>query len=112
MSECLFCKLSNNNPHIRFEDEHLFILDDINPQAPIHQLIIPKRHIDTLNSLTDQEGWLMGHLIYKASQQAAYYGIEQGGFRLVFNCNSDAGQTVNHIHLHLLGGRLLTWPPG
>jgi len=111
-SKCFFCELSQNSSAIQFENEHLIIVNDINPQAPIHQLIIPKRHIATLNDLKKEDTWLIGHLIYTAKQQAASCGIDQSGFRTVFNCNEAGGQAVYHIHLHLLGGRALSWPPG
>jgi histidine triad (HIT) family protein len=112
MSECLFCKLSTHSSAIRFSDTHLFVIDDIKPQAPIHQLIIPKKHITTLNDLTEEDNWLIGHLFCVARQQAAYYGIDKAGYRTVFNCNEAGGQAIYHIHLHLLGGRDLKWPPG
>jgi histidine triad (HIT) family protein len=88
------------------------VLNDINPQAPIHQLIIPRKHIATLNDLTPDDNWLIGHLFYIAKRQAAKHNIDQKGFRTVFNCNQEGGQAVYHIHLHLLGGRALQWPPG
>jgi histidine triad (HIT) family protein len=112
MPDCLFCQLIQTKDSILFADEHLIVVHDINPQAPIHQLIIPKKHIATLNDLTEKENWLVGHLFYIAKQQAAQYEIDQAGFRAVFNCNEAGGQAVYHIHLHLLGGRVLQWPPG
>ena len=112
MSDCLFCQLSQNTASVCFSDEHLIVVNDINPQAPIHQLIIPRQHIATLNDLTPEHNGLIGHLFYIAKQQAAREGIDQSGFRTVFNCNEEGGQGVYHIHLHLLGGRVLQWPPG
>lgn len=112
MSDCIFCQLIQKNQNIHFSDQHLVILNDTNPQAPIHQLIIPKKHIATLNDVTVDDTELMGHLIATATQQASLQGIGKSGFRLIFNCNPQGGQAVYHIHLHLLGGRNLTWPPG
>lgn len=108
MSDCIFCNLAQCHENIRFENAHVFVIDDINPQAPVHQLIIPKQHIATLNDLTEEHRWLVGELVYTAKQQAIYHSIDQTGFRTVFNCNKDGRQEVYHIHLHLLGGCLLT----
>ena len=112
MSACLFCQINQTNKEFRFSDEHLFVIDDINPQAPFHQLVIPKKHIATLNDLSDTDHRLVGHLFQIAKQQAAAYGVEQSGYRTVFNCNEAGGQAIYHIHLHVLGGRTLRWPPG
>ncbi len=112
ISDCLFCRLQKTKHAILFENEHLVVLDDIAPQAPVHQLIIPRQHIETLNHLTLDQTQLVGHMIYTAKEQAKKLKIQHDGFRLILNCNQNAGQTVNHIHLHLLGGRILKWPPG
>lgn len=112
MSDCLFCKFSETSTSLCFEDEQVIVVNDITPQAPIHQLIIPRKHIATLNDVTEQENGLIGHMIYIAKEQAKKHGIDQTGFRAVFNCNEEGGQAIYHIHLHLLGGRSLKWPPG
>ena len=114
MSECLFCKIVDQEipADIVYEDEHIIAFRDINPQAPIHILIIPKQHIRTLNDLKGQDAELVGKLILAAKNLAAKEGIAEDGYRTGFNCNSAAGQTVYHVHLHLLGGRKFTWPPG
>ncbi|MFT4633123.1 MAG: histidine triad (HIT) family protein [Candidatus Pseudothioglobus sp.] len=108
--DCLFCKIANKQipADIVFEDEQVIAFRDISPQAPVHQLIIPKRHITTLNDVTTDDRALLGHMVYRANQLAATEKLSAPGYRLVMNCNQDGGQTVFHIHLHLLGGRQLT----
>lgn len=95
-----------------YEDEFLLAFNDLAPQAPVHILIIPKEHIPSLNQLEVQNELLMGKIVVAASKIAKEQGLESNGYRLVFNCNNDGGQTVFHIHCHLLGGRKLNWPPG
>jgi histidine triad (HIT) family protein len=114
MADCLFCKMAGKEIPVTFvyEDEHLFVLDDINPQAPLHALVIPKRHIATLNELSAPDDGLVGAMLRRAAAVAADRGFGERGFRTVFNTNADAGQSVHHIHLHVLGGRRLAWPPG
>lgn len=114
MKDCLFCKISNGDipATIIHEDELVIAFNDINPKAPHHVLIIPRKHIATINDLTDDDTELAGHMIQTAKKIAAELGIADNGYRLVFNCNSDGGQEVYHIHLHLLGGCKQTWPPG
>ena len=114
MTDCLFCKIiSRQIPgSIVFEDDRVLAFNDINPQAPTHVLIIPKRHIASLNDLTPDDDGIVGELARRAAAIAAERGIAAGGYRTVFNTNRDAGQTVFHIHLHLLGGRPMAWPPG
>ena len=114
MDDCLFCKISAGDiPADRvFENDRIVAFRDINPQAPVHILIIPKIHISTLNDLLPEHTNLIGELIQVSKDIAKLKGIEKNGFRIGFNCNSDAGQTVYHIHLHLLGGRVFSWPPG
>jgi len=114
VSDCLFCKIiSRQIPgSIVFEDDHVLAFNDINPQAPTHVLIIPKRHIASLNDLTPEDDGIVGELARRAAAIAVERGIAAGGYRTVFNTNRDAGQTVFHIHLHLLGGRAMAWPPG
>jgi histidine triad (HIT) family protein len=112
--DCLFCKIIDHSikSNIIYEDETLLAFDDIRPQAPQHKLIIPKRHIETINELTEDDANLVGQMVLTAKQIAKDLGIDQDGFRLVFNCNRHGGQEVYHIHLHLLGGRQMHWPPG
>lgn len=114
MSDCLFCKIVKREipASIVYEDDRLIAFADINPQAPTHLLIVPKRHIATLNDLQGDDDQLVGEMARRAAALAKERGISSGGFRTVFNTNRDAGQTVFHIHLHLLGGRSLAWPPG
>ena len=115
MSEdCLFCKiLAGDIPaDIVYESESAIAFRDINPQAPTHVLVIPRQHIATINDLDDADRGLVGDLYLAAQQIAAEEGIAESGYRAVMNCNEGAGQSVFHIHLHVLGGRALTWPPG
>ena len=114
MVDCLFCKIiAGDIPADRvFENERILAFRDINPQAPIHILIIPKLHISTLNDLQPEHTELTGELIWTASELAKKEGISEAGYRTGFNCNDAGGQTVYHIHLHLLGGRTFGWPPG
>ena len=111
---CLFCKIAAGEiPAKRVhEDEELVAFEDIKAEAPVHILIIPKRHISTLNDLQAGDDALVGSMFRRAALIAKERGVDAAGYRTVFNCNSDAGQTVFHIHLHLLAGRRLTWPPG
>lgn len=95
-----------------YEDEQLIAFKDINPQAPSHVLIIPKKHISTLNDLETEDTDLMGNLLLSAKHIAKELGFSDDGYRTVFNCNAHGGQSVYHIHLHLLGGRQMGWPPG
>ncbi|MCH7674676.1 histidine triad nucleotide-binding protein [candidate division KSB1 bacterium] len=114
MVDCLFCKIINKeiNSDILFEDDDVLAFKDINPQAPIHFLIVPKKHISTINDLQQEDEKLTGKMILTAQSLAKQENIDENGYRLVFNCNSDGGQEVYHIHLHLLGGRRMQWPPG
>ena len=111
---CLFCKIISREipASIVYEDERVLAFNDISPQASTHVLIVPKQHIATLNDLDDGHDALVGELVRRASAIAKERGIDAAGFRVVFNTNRDAGQTVFHIHLHLIGGRSLGWPPG
>ena len=112
--DCLFCKIADGQIPAKkvFEDEDVIAFRDINPQAPTHILLVPRRHITTLNDLTSDDAALAGKLVLHAKQLAEQEGIAESGYRTVFNCNGDGGQSVYHIHLHLLGGRALRWPPG
>ena len=114
MADCLFCKIINREipGTIVYEDDRVLAFNDINPQAPTHVLVVPKRHIATLNDLSPDDDAIVGEVVRRAAAIASERGIAPGGFRVVFNTNRDAGQTVFHIHLHLIGGRRLTWPPG
>ncbi len=114
MSDCLFCKMiaGEIQPDKVFETEHVLAFRDINPQAPTHVLVVPKRHIATINDIGDDDDALVGKLFMAAAEVAREEGISEEGFRTVMNCNRRAGQTVFHLHLHVLGGRDLTWPPG
>jgi histidine triad (HIT) family protein len=114
MDSCLFCRIIRREipASIVHEDEHVLAFTDINPQAPTHILIVPKRHIATLNDLTPDDVGLVGELVRRAATIASDRGFAESGYRTVFNTNREAGQTVFHVHLHLLAGRSLTWPPG
>ena len=114
MSDCLFCKIIAGQipATIVDQDEHLVAFKDINPQAPMHVLIVPRRHVASLNDLGPNDDALVGEMVRRAAALARAQGYADRGYRTVFNCNAEAGQTVFHIHLHVLGGRALTWPPG
>jgi histidine triad (HIT) family protein len=114
MADCLFCKIVAREipASIVYEDERVLAFNDINPQGPTHVLVVPKRHIATLNDLAAADDEIVGELVRRAAAIAKEHRIDAGGFRTVFNTNRDAGQTVFHIHLHLIGGRSLAWPPG
>ena len=114
MADCLFCKIINRELHaaIVYEDDDIVAFNDINPQAPTHVLVVPRRHIATLNDLTPDDDQLVGEIARRAAAIAKARGIATGGYRTVFNTNREAGQTVFHIHLHLIGGRPMHWPPG
>lgn len=112
--DCLFCKLLNGEIPTTFiyEDEKVAAFNDIDPKAPHHILIIPRKHIATLNDIENHETELIGHMMQTAKKIAADKGIEKTGYRVLMNCNVDGGQSVYHLHLHLLGGRRMNWPPG
>jgi histidine triad (HIT) family protein len=112
MSDCLFCKMvaGEISPDVVFEDDQILAFRDINAQAPTHILVIPKTHVATLNELDDTE--LAGRLLQTVSILAKQEGLAKDGYRTVINCNSHGGQEVYHLHLHLLGGRQMAWPPG
>ena len=114
MSNCLFCKIIEKQvpAKIMYEDDLCLAFEDVNPQAPVHVLVIPKKHIPTLLDLNEQDNNLMGHLIGISNKIARDKGIAERGFRLIINCNPESGQTVYHIHLHVIGGRTMQWPPG
>jgi histidine triad (HIT) family protein len=114
MADCLFCKIAEGQipSAIVYQDDRVVAFKDINPQAPTHLLVIPRRHIASLNDLAADDDGIVGEMVRRAAALAAEHGHSANGFRTVFNTNADAGQTVFHIHLHLLGGRKMTWPPG
>jgi histidine triad (HIT) family protein len=111
---CLFCKIVNREipASIVYEDDRVLAFNDINPQAPTHVLVVPKRHIASLDDLRPEDDGLIGEVVRRAAAIAADCGIAASGYRSVFNTNRDGGQTVFHIHLHLIGGRPMQWPPG
>ena len=112
--DCLFCKIAQGEikPNLVYEDATMIAFHDIHPQAPTHLLIIPKKHIATINDLANEDEQLVGQMILKAKHIAKSEQLSEDGYRLVFNVNPSGGQTVYHIHLHLLGGRQMNWPPG
>lgn len=113
-ADCLFCRFSSGEiaTDIVYQSEHVMAFRDINPQAPTHVLIIPRRHIATINDLDELGAADIGRLFLAAKEIAAQEGFSEEGYRVTMNCNAAAGQTVFHIHLHLLGGRQFGWPPG
>lgn len=114
MTDCLFCKIAAKQipANIVFEDDRVVAFRDISPQAPVHVLVIPKQHIATVNEAHEDHTSLLGHMLLSARRIAETEGVAGSGYRLTMNCNEDGGQTVYHIHLHLLGGRGMRWPPG
>ena len=114
MRDCLFCKIADGDiPSDRvFEDEQVVAFRDVNPQATVHVLVIPREHIPSAAELTPDHDGLWAHMLHVAQQIAVDEGIRDGGYRLVANVGGDGGQTVHHLHLHLLGGRAMGWPPG
>ena len=114
MPDCLFCKIINRESpaSIVYEDERVMAFNDIDPQGPTHVLVVPKVHIATLNDLQPGDDAIVGEVVRRAAAIAKERGIDASGFRTVFNTNRDALQSVFHIHLHLIGGRGLGWPPG
>ena len=113
MDNCIFCKIAQGviPSNKVYEDEDLIVFHDLEPQAPVHVLMIPKKHIPSLNGLTDEDQALAGKLLVKVKEVAEILGLENG-YRLVVNCGEDGLQTVMHLHLHILGKRKMTWPPG
>lgn len=114
MDDCIFCKIAAGDiPADKvFEDDTVVAFRDLNPQAPTHILVIPRRHIATLNDLQGDDTDIVGHMVGAAAKIADKEGLADAGYRTVMNCNEAGGQTVFHIHLHLLGGRMMHWPPG
>ena len=114
MADCLFCKIAAGDipSNKLFEDDQLLAFYDIDPQAPVHFLVIPKKHIDSAAVLTEDDAALLGHIYAVIAQPAARLGIAENGYRVVTNVGADGGQSVKHLHFHVLAGRSLAWPPG
>ncbi|MCW9048032.1 MAG: histidine triad nucleotide-binding protein [Gammaproteobacteria bacterium] len=114
MSDCIFCKIINGDipADILYQDNDVLAFRDLSPQAPVHFLVIPKKHISTINDFQDDDAALIGKLYLAAKMLAKQEQMHESGYRCVMNCNDDGGQTVHHIHLHVLGKRQMTWPPG
>lgn len=114
MKGCIFCGIAGGERPARvcYEDEQCVAFHDIHPQAPVHILVIPRRHMASLNAARAEDEALLGHLLRVAAQLAGENGIAASGFRTVINTNAEAGQSVYHVHVHLLGGRRMHWPPG
>lgn len=114
MNDCIFCKIAAGDipADTVYDDGEVLAFRDINPEAPVHLLLIPRRHIPTLNDLSEADAALVGRLYFAGKQIATELGVAESGYRTVINCNRDAGQLVFHIHMHLLAGRELGWPPG
>jgi histidine triad (HIT) family protein len=112
--DCIFCKIAKKEipSKIIHEDDRLVVFEDMSPQAPTHVLVVPKKHISTTMDIKDEDNELIGHMFQAAALVAEKKGIAERGFRVVMNTNAEAGQTVFHIHLHVLGGRAMGWPPG
>lgn len=114
MNDCLFCKIVEGTipANLVYEDENTVAFDDINPQAPVHTLVIPKKHVATVQACAVEDQGLLAELLYACSKVAKLKGVTESGYRLVANTGQNGGQTVYHLHVHLLGGRRMTWPPG
>jgi histidine triad (HIT) family protein len=113
MSDCIFCKIAGGEipAKVVYEDEQVLCFHDLEPQAPVHVLLIPKKHLESLDAATEEDAALLGYLLLRVREIAARLGLENG-YRLVNNCGEDGMQTVKHLHFHLLGKRRLLWPPG
>ncbi|MDR1277155.1 MAG: histidine triad nucleotide-binding protein [Treponema sp.] len=114
MNDCIFCKIIAGEIPCKkiYEDDRMLAFHDIKPQAPVHFLVIPKKHIRNIMEIDPAGSGLLGELLYKAQELAAEQGCAERGARFVINCKSDGGQTVDHLHVHVLGGRFMRWPPG
>ena len=113
MQDCIFCKLASGEipTNVVYEDDTIFCFHDAEPQAPVHVLIIPKKHVASLDDVTSEDEKMLGHIMLKVQDIAKDLGLENG-YRVVSNCGEDAFQTVKHLHFHVLGKRKMTWPPG
>ncbi|MFD3157587.1 histidine triad nucleotide-binding protein [Haloimpatiens sp. FM7330] len=114
MNDCIFCKIIKGEiPSNKvYEDDKILVFKDIEPQAPVHILIIPKKHITSLNELSKDDAQIIAHVFMKVQELARELGVSENGYRVVTNCGVDGGQTVEHVHFHMLAGRNLQWPPG
>ncbi|MFC1576461.1 histidine triad nucleotide-binding protein [Candidatus Omnitrophota bacterium] len=114
MSDCIFCKIAKGEieSKVVYKDDQLVAFEDMRPRAPVHIVIIPKKHIERVSDIGEGETRLAGEMVAAAAKLAREKNIESSGYRLVMNCNKDAGQEVFHLHLHLMGGRKFKWPPG
>ena len=114
MADCIFCKIASGQipATVVYQDDDCVAFRDLGPQAPTHVLIVPRRHIATLDDLVPADAQLAGRIVLAAAHIARQEGVAEAGYRLVWNCNAAAGQSVFHLHLHLLGGRTFAWPPG
>ena len=114
MAECLFCRIALGEipATVVYQDDVVVVFRDINPQAPTHVLLIPRKHVPSLSLLGPEDDQIIGYLVRIAAQIARSEGVAAGGYRLVANCGREAGQSVDHVHFHLLGGRGMNWPPG
>jgi len=114
MTDCIFCKVANGEIDSKnvYKDDEIVAFHDINKKAPVHIIIIPRKHIPSLLDISTEDVQLIGKMHIIAGQLAKEQGIAESGFRLVLNCNKDAGQSVEHVHMHLMGGRPMGWPPG
>jgi len=114
LSDCIFCKIASGDipGDVVYQDDRVIAVNDIDPKAPVHILIMPKTHIPSLNEIDDSNKDIMAHILTVAANLAKTKGVAEKGYRIVNNCGVQGGQSVNHIHFHLLGGRSLTWPPG
>jgi histidine triad (HIT) family protein len=112
--DCIFCGIANKMipSDIVYEDDEMLAFKDVNPQSPLHLLFIPKKHIRSVNEVSHEDAEVIGRILLKIRDIAKEAGVSESGYRIVMNCNKDAGQEVFHLHLHLLGGRKFTWPPG
>lgn len=112
--DCIFCNIVSGKTAatIIYKDSEIIAFDDLFPKAPQHKLIIPRKHISTINDITEEDSKLIGHMAIVAKKLAKELGIAESGYRVLMNCNADAGQVIFHLHMHLLGGRSLKWPPG
>jgi histidine triad (HIT) family protein len=112
--DCIFCQIvaGERKGKVVYQDDEIVAFRDINPQAPVHVLLVPRKHIVSVNDLTEEDSRLIGRMFLVAREVAASEGINERGYRLVINTNREAGQSVYHLHLHLLGGRRMSWPPG
>ncbi len=114
MSDCIFCKIVNGEipAKVVYENDHALVFEDLNPQAPVHLLAIPKKHIASINEVEEADAETMGQLFVAARAVAQQQGFAEAGYRTTMNCGEQAGQTVFHAHLHILSGRPFSWPPG